>query len=307
MAKSAAKKSLKQIVISAFIMIMGAFIAAFALEVVLIPNHIIDGGVVGVSILLSKFLGSSWLYPLVVLLNLPFVYIAAKNISKGIVVHMLIALAAFASFGAWMGHTDLPLFQAYRGDLLEIVVIGGLLLGFGVGLIIRGGGCLDGTEILALLINKKYGISVGNVVLATNAVIFSVAGFVFSDWHPPVQSLITFFVVIKIMDMVIMGIDEMKSIMVFSARPRAVGDALMYDLGLGLTFIQGRGGFSGESKEILFLMAERLQLAGIKETVQAIDPEAFIAIENLHEVATNNLKSIAKKKVARDDGRGKSR
>ena len=197
--------------------------------------------------------------------------------------------------GPWIGHSDLSFFQPYRGDLLEIVVIGGLLLGFGVGLIIRSGGCLDGTEILGLIINKKFGISVGNVVLATNTVIFSIAGFVFGDWHPPIQSLITFFVVIKIMDMVIMGIDEMKSIMIFSSRPKDIGHDLMHNMGLGLTYIQGRGGFSGESKEILFLMAERLQLAEIKDTVHARDPEAFIAIENLHEVATNNLKGIAKK------------
>ena len=288
-------KSPRQILTSSFWMVIGAFIAAFSLEVFLVPNHIIDGGVIGVAILVANLFGESLMYPLVVILNLPFIYLAARYISKIMVVQMVIALLFFAAIGPWIGHSDLSFFQPYRGDLLEIVVIGGLLLGFGVGLIIRSGGCLDGTEILGLIINKKFGISVGNVVLATNTVIFSIAGFVFGDWHPPIQSLITFFVVIKIMDMVIMGIDEMKSIMIFSSRPKDIGHDLMHNMGLGLTYIQGRGGFSGESKEILFLMAERLQLAEIKDTVHARDPEAFIAIENLHEVATNNLKGIAKK------------
>ena len=296
MAAVASKKSFRQILFSSIWMLLGAFVAAFSLEVFLIPNNIIDGGVIGVSILIANFIGQSYTYPLVLLLNLPFLYLAYKHISKVMVVQMMIALGAFAALGPWIGHSGYSFFQPYRGDLLEIVVIGGLLLGFGVGLIIRSGGCLDGTEILGLLVNKKFGISVGNVVLATNTVIFSVAGFVYGDWHPPIQSLITFFVVIKIMDMVIMGIDEMKSVMIFSSRPRDIADTLMHNMGLGLTFIQGRGGFTGEEKEILFLMAERLQLSEIKHTVHSIDPEAFIAIENLHEVATNNLGGIARKK-----------
>ena len=290
------KKTPKQYVISSITMMVGAFIAAYSLEVFLVPNAIIDGGVIGVSILASKIFGESFMYPLVIILNLPFVYLAGKYISKGMVIQMLIALITFAIFGSWIEHSDtLAAFQPYRGDLLEIVVIGGLLLGFGVGLIIRSGGCLDGTEILGLLINKKYGMSVGNVVLAVNAVIFAFAGFIFDDWHPPIQSLITFFVVIKIMDMVIMGIDEMKSVMIFSSRPDEIANSLMYEMGLGLTLIQGRGGFTREKKEIIFLMAERLQLAEIKLHVHSLDPEAFIAIENLHEVATNNLNGIAKK------------
>ncbi|MCB9229642.1 MAG: YitT family protein [Deltaproteobacteria bacterium] len=291
----ASKKTLPQLVYSSFWMLLGAFVAAFSLEVFLIPNNIIDGGVIGIAILLSSYIGQAYIYPLVILLNLPFIYLAFRSISKVMVVQMMIALAAFALIGSWIGHSDLPFFQPYRGDLLEIVVIGGLILGFGVGLIIRSGGCLDGTEILGLLVNQKYGISVGNVVLLTNTIIFSIAGFVYGDWHPPIQSLITFFVVIKIMDMVIMGIDEMKSVMIFSSRPGDIADSLMHHMGLGLTFIQGRGGFTGEKKEVLFLMAERLQLSEIKHTVHAIDPEAFIAIENLHEVATNNLKGIARK------------
>ena len=293
---SVASKTPKQFIFSSIWMILGAFVAAFSLEVFLVPNAIIDGGVIGVSILISKLFGDQLMYPLVVLLNLPFLYLAGKNISKAMVIQMIIALVAFAIFGSWIGHSpDIAVFNPYKGDLLEIVVIGGLLLGFGVGLIIRSGGCLDGTEILGLLINKRYGISVGNVVLAVNAVIFTIAGFVFGDWHAPIQSLITFFVVIKIMDMVIMGIDEMKSVMIFSSKPREIADTLMNTMGLGLTYIQGRGGFSGEQKEILFLMAERLQLSEIKHAVHSHDPEAFIAIENLHEVATNNLKGIAKK------------
>ena len=151
----ASKKSPRQVVFSSLWMLLGAFIAAFSLEVFLIPNNIIDGGVIGVSILLSSYLGQGYTYPLVVILNLPFIYLAFRYISRTMVIQMLIALTAFAILGQWIGHSDMNIFQPYRGDLLEIVVVGGLLLGFGVGLIIRSGGCLDGTEILGLLVNKK--------------------------------------------------------------------------------------------------------------------------------------------------------
>lgn len=289
-------KTLGQLSSSILWMLIGTFLAVYSLEVFLVPNQIIDGGVIGISILAGKLFGEHIVYPLVVILNLPFIYLAYKHISKTLLIQMIMAVGMFAGFGYFIGEFhELPFFQPYSGDLLEIVVIGGLLLGLGVGLIIKVGGCLDGTEILGLIINKTYSISVGNVVMAVNLIIFAIAGFVFGDWHPPIKSLITFFVVIKIMDMVIVGLDEMKSIMIFSTKSDNVAEAIMHDLGLGLTILHGRGGFTGEKRDVIYLMAERLQLAAIKNLVQSKDPEAFIAIENLHEVATNSLKGVTRK------------
>jgi len=276
-------------------MVVGAFLAAFSLEVFLIPNQIIDGGVVGVSILISKIVGKQWLYPAVLLLNLPFVVLAYRNIGKRLVFQMCIALVLFAAFGSWIGSSTLPLFQPYAGDLLEIVVVGGLLLGLGVGLIIRAGGCLDGTEILGLLWNRTHGFSVGSVVLAFNLLLFTAAGLFFGEWHPPVQSLITFFIAIKIMDMVIVGLDEMKSVMIFSTKPKEISRVILDELGLGLTILHGSGGYSGEPRDVLYLISERLQLMDIKNIVYQHDANAFIAIENLHEVASKGVGSIARK------------
>lgn len=290
-------KTPKQFVVAILWMTLGAFVAAFSLEVILLPNEIIDGGVVGISILIDKmFHYHNILYPLVIILNLPFIYLAAKYISRLLVIQMIIAIFIFAAMGTFIEHNQqISMFQPYKGELLEVVVVGGILLGFGIGLILKVGGCLDGTEILGLIINKRFGMSVGNVVLCANAIIFTISGFIFGDWHPPIQSLITFFIVIKVMDMVIMGVDEMKSVMIFTSKPREIADIILHDMGLGLTFLQGKGGYSGEDKQIIFLMAERLQLADLKVLVANKDPEAFIAIENLHEVATNNLAGIAKK------------
>ena len=203
-------------------LIIGALMAAYSLEVFLIPNNIIDGGVIGISILISQFIGPIYLYPLVLLLNIPFILLAIKNIGPSFVAKMFFSVIVFSFFGHFIGESSYPIFKAYNGELLEVVVMGGGLLGLGVGLLIRYGGCLDGTEILGIMVNKKYGLTVGSVVLLINFVIFTAAGFVFKDWHSPIQSLITFFIVIKIMDMVIVGLDEMKSMMIFSNKSREV-------------------------------------------------------------------------------------
>ena len=161
-------------------------------------------------------------------------------------------------------------------------------------MIIREGGCLDGTEILGIIFNRRTGFTVGQVVLVCNIFVFGAAGLVFKDWHPPLMSLITYIVVIKIMDSVIVGLDETKSVLIISSKSKAIADAIIHELGLGLTIMYGRGGFSGDEREILYVIAERLQLAELKDLILREDPTAFIAIENLHEVA--NGKPPDKKK-----------
>lgn len=186
--------------------------------------------------------------------------------------------------------------EGFKGDILEVVVIGGAILGIGLGLIIRFGGCLDGTEILGIIINRRTGFTVGQVVLVCNIFVFGTAGLVFKDWHPALLSLITYLVVIKVMDSVIVGLDETKSVLIISKKSKAIGDAIIHELGLGLTIMYGRGGFSGDEREILYVIAERLQLADLKDVILREDPTAFIAIENLHEVA-NGKQQVENKKT----------
>ncbi len=198
---------------------------------------------------------------------------------------MIFAVIAFA-LAMVLIHEFLPL--EFKGDNLEVVVIGGAILGIGAGLIIRYGGSTDGTEILGLIINRKIGFTVGQVVLVCNIFVFGAAGLVFHDWHPPLLSLITYMVVIKMMDSVIVGLDETKSVMIISSKSKIISDAIIHELGLGLTVMYGRGGFSGNEREILYVIAERLQLADLKELIFREDPSAFIAIENLHEVSSGH-------------------
>jgi uncharacterized membrane-anchored protein YitT (DUF2179 family) len=262
---------------------LGAFLAAFAIEVFLVPSDLIDGGVIGIAMICSHIFGRNTLPIFLFVFTLPFLYLAYRYIGKIFLFHMLFAILFFV--GSIVFIQNMPTIE-FRGESLEVVVIGGAILGIGVGLIIRYGGCLDGTEILGIIINRSTGITVGQVVLFCNVFIFGAAGFVFNDWHPPLLSLITFMVVTKVMDAVIVGLEETKSVLIISAKSKAISEAIITELGLGLTIMYGRGGYSGDEREILYVIAERLQLSELKELIHREDPQAFIAIENLHEVST---------------------
>ena len=289
-------KSIASQILLYFFMAVGAFLAAFAIQVFLIPNRLIDGGTVGIAMILGNQTNTSLIPLYLLLINLPFVILAYRSIGKTFVVHMIFAVLVFAGSMVFIDHVlDLQ----FRGESLEVVVIGGAILGIGVGLIIRYGGCTDGTEILGIIINRRTGFTVGQVVLVCNIFIFGLAGVVFQDWHPPLLSLITYMVVIKVMDSVIVGLDEVKSVMIISSKSKEIADAIIHELGLGLTIMYGRGGFSGDEREILYVIAERLQLSDLKELIHLQDPQAFVAIENLHEVAYGQQSSKSQLQVSR--------
>ena len=274
--------SITAIVLSYIWIAIGAFLAAFALRVFLTPNNLIDGGTVGVAMIFGYVFGNDLLPIFLLVLTLPFVFLAYKYIGKIFVVHMLFALGLFSGFLVFI-QAMIP--WQFKGESLEVVVIGGAILGIGIGLIIRYGGCLDGTEILGIIINRGIGITVGQVVLFCNIFIFGVAGFVFHDWHPPLLSLIMYMVATKVMDAVIVGLEETKSVLIISSKSKQIADAIIHEMGLGLTIMYGRGGYSGDAREIIYVIAERLQLAELKDLIYREDPSAFVAIENLHEVS----------------------
>ena len=264
---------------SIILIAIGAGLAAWAIRIFLLPNQLIDGGVVGIALIVGRLVSEELISPVLVLLNLPFLFVAYRSIRKTFVLYMILATLLFAIFLRFFATME-----PFYADPIEIIVIGGALLGLGTGLIIRGGGCLDGTEILAILINQRKGFTVGQVILVCNIFIFGAYGALFRDWHIALQSLMTYIVAYKMMDIVIVGLDEVKSVLVISNHSQRVAEAILHQMGLGLTVMYGRGGFSGDSKELLYVIVERLQLAELKEVVLRHDPQAFIAIQNIHEV-----------------------
>ncbi len=292
--KTPFKKRVFNQILSYFGMAVGAFFAALAIRIFLNPNELIDGGVIGMSMILARLFGSVYLSLFLLILNLPFIYLAWRFIRKSFVIHMLTATIFFAIFLFLL--EKVPSFGA---DQLEAIVIGGAMLGAGSGLIIRFGGCIDGTEIFAIIINKKKGYTVGQVVLAINFFVFTAYGWIFSDWHVALRSLMTYIVAFKTMDLVIAGLEELKSVLIMCSKPEKLSKIITHELGLGLTFIKGKGGYSGEDRDILFIIVERLDLAELKEIVLREDPTAFMAIENLHEVAYGKTARVALKRRAK--------
>ena len=268
--------------LSYVLLVVGAFIAAFAIDIFFLPNSLIDGGTVGLSMIAGRLFGNKLIPFFIIALNVPFIFLAYRYVGKAFVINLVLAMLSFSFFLLIMPYIFI---QPFTGDSLEVVVIGGAILGIGLGFIIRGGGCVDGTEILGIIINKRQGFTVGQVVLVCNVFVFVACGLVFKDWHPPLLSLIAYIVVVKIMDAVIVGLDETKSVLVISTKSKEITKEVLHELGLGLTIMYGRGGFSGQPIEILYIIAERLQLAELKELIFKIDSRAFVAVENLHEIS----------------------
>ncbi|ROT59794.1 YitT family protein [Chlamydia trachomatis] len=267
--------------------IIGGFLAACGVHMILAPNDLIDGGIVGLSMIAAHSFGHQFLPVFLVLFNLPFIILAYKRIGKYFVVQMITAVIIFSCWlwlievlPEWLGIQPF----IFDGSEIETIVLGGVVLGAGGGLIIRHGGATDGTEILGIIVNKKRGYTVGQVILFVNFFIFSLGGIVYRNWHTAFMSLLTYAVAIKVMDMVILGFEDTKSVTIITSSPRKLGNILMETLGVGLTYLHAEGGFSGEPRSLLYIVVERLQLSQLKEIVHREDPSAFIAIENLHEV-----------------------
>ncbi|UQZ85814.1 hypothetical protein SK3146_05103 [Paenibacillus konkukensis] len=266
-----------------FFMFFGAAFFSLGLEVFLVPNHIIDGGIVGISIILSH-LSNIPLGIFLVLLNLPFLMIGYKQIGKTFALSTLFSVLIM-SLGSSLLHSIKP----FTLDPLLAAVFGGIILGIGVGLVIRSGGSLDGTEIVAILFSKKTPFSVGEIVMFFNLFILSSAGFVFG-WDHAMYSLIAYYIAFKMIDITIEGLDQSKSVWIISDHSETIGQAITFRLGRGVTYLNGEGAFSGDNKKVIFSVITRLEEAKLKSIVDEHDPNAFLAIGNIHDVKGGRFK-----------------
>ena len=242
----------------ALLFTIGSILAAIGLDIFLVPNNIIDGGITGISII-SSHLSKLPLGLFIILFNLPFLYLGYKQLGR---FFALSTLFSIVSLSIWV--TILHAVPVLTKDVFLASVFGGIILGIGVGLIIRYGGSLDGTEIIAILIDKKTDFSIGEIIMFFNIFILGSAGFVFG-WEKALYSLITYFIAFKIIDITIEGLDESKSVFIISNKSEMIAEKLMTDLGRGVTFLHGMGGYKKEEKNILYLVITRLEIAKLKK------------------------------------------
>jgi uncharacterized membrane-anchored protein YitT (DUF2179 family) len=255
-------------------MFIGTTLAAVGLELFLIPNNIIDGGITGISIMVSYIT----LYPLglfIFLFNIPFLIVGYKQIGKTFTFHTLFSVISLSIMVSTFRNVS-----AFTNDTLLASIFGGILLGIGVGLVIRSGGSTDGTEIIAIILDKLTGFSVGEVVMLINIFILSSAGLIFG-WDRAMYSMVTYFIAFKLIDITVEGLDESKSVVIITNKHKEITDALLARLGRGVTLLEGKGAYSNMPTNVIFVIVSRLEIAKLKSIVNGFDSQALITISNV--------------------------
>ena len=260
--------------LNTILIMLGIFSAAFGLKGFLMSSHFIDGGVTGVSMLLSNVLG--WqLAILIPLINLPFIAVAYRQIGRGFALRSVLAIAGLSLYLALVKFPDVT------PDKLLMAVFGGFFIGAGIGLAIRGGAVLDGTEIAALLISKSSNLlRVGDVILLLNVFIFSAAAF-FLGIESALYSMLTYFAASKTIDFLIHGVEEHTAIIIFSERNDEIRHAIIRCLQRGVTVFKGKGGLTYDDQDILFCVVTRLEIGRVKSVVEEYDRDAFVVVHGL--------------------------
>lgn len=276
-----------------FFIIAGVMAAAFGLKGFLLPNKFLDGGVMGISLLVNQMTNVD-LSLLVILLNIPFIVIGYTQVSKPFAFKTLIAIIGLALV---LYFVEFPL---VTDDDLLIAVFGGFFLGAGIGLSIRGGSVLDGTEVLAIYTSRKTTLTVGDIILGLNIIIFSVAAYLINV-ETALYAILTYLVASKTVDFVVHGIEEYTSVMIVSEKSEEIKDAITNKMGRGVTILKGKSGFGktghrSKDLDIIYSVITRLELQKLKMEIAKIDDHAFV-VEN----SVNDIKGgMIKKRPLRD-------
>lgn len=272
-------------IINTLLIVCGIFSAAMGLKGFLLPLDFIDGGVTGISMLLAAttYIPLSVWLPLV---NIPFLFVAWKRIGFLFALRSALAILSLAAVLYFIS------FPVVTHDPVLTAVFGGIFLGTGIGLAIRGGAVLDGTEIAALLISRRAAyLRVGDVILACNVIIFFVAMWALGV-ERALYSILTYISAAKTLDYVIYGLEEFTAMTIISAKSPAIREAVTESLGRGVTVFNGFGGKTGETQEILYCVVTRLEIGKVKEIVRACDRAAFVTVHPLAAVYGGTVKKI---------------
>lgn len=256
---------------------IGAIIYSAGLNLFLIPNHIIDGGITGISLLVQALTGIPFSL-LIVVLNLPFFYLGYRRLGAGLAVSSTYAIVVLSLFSS--------IFEEMKPattDPFLSTIFGGIIIGIGVGIVIKSGGSTDGTEIVAIWMDSKSSFSVGEIIMFFNFFILGAAGFVFS-WNSAMYSLIAYFICSRMIDAVSTGLDSSKGIFIVTTEYDKVSDAIVHDMHRAVTRLHGQGGFLKDDKDVLYCVVTRLEVTKLKQVVHGIDPSAFLSVFDVQEV-----------------------
>jgi len=265
-------------------LVIGATLAATAIELFLVQNKIIDGGIIGISLLLNHITHINFGI-LVFLLNLPFLFFGYKYIGKSFFFSSLFSIFLLAVI-----EPRLQVLDPITTEPLLATVFGGMMLGAGVGFVIRYGGALDGTEILSILMSKRIPFSVGEIVMFFNFFIFGWAGFVLG-WEQAMYSILTYYIASKTIDAITQGFNDTKSAFIVTEKYEEMAETINNRLGRTVTFLHGSGGYSSEEKDVIYVVIIRLEISKLKDIIYEVDPNAFTTIMDAQEARGGRFKS----------------
>lgn len=292
-------KSNKEIAIDwtiSFLMItIGTIMASLSLEAFLVPNLIIDGGITGISIMLSHVTGIQLSF-IIIVLNIPLLILGFKHLGKGFLLKACYAMVLFSVL-----LSKLQYLNEVTDDKFLATLFGGILLGIGVGFVIRYGGCLDGTESVAILLSKNNSFSVGQVVLCFNIVIYGVSGFLFG-WDRAMYSLATYLITYMLIDKVVEGMEQVKSAMIITDHGEDIANAIYKNLGRTVTTLEAEGFITGK-KMVLYCVITRMEISELKRIIDESDDSSFVTITDVAEIIGKHIKkNILQKKPVKKEG-----
>ena len=277
-----AKVEVSHLLHDIFFILLGVLAASFGLKGFLLPNMFIDGGVMGISLIIAE-ITTIPLSVLIVAVNIPFIIMGISAIGKQFALKSVIAITILA---ITVHFIDFPLITE---DKLLIAVFGGFFLGLGIGLAVRGGSVIDGTEVLAVFVSRKTSLTIGDIVLIFNVVIFGVAAYVFSI-ETALYAMLTYLVASKTIDFVVSGIEEYVGVTIISGKNNEIRLAIIEKLGRSCTIYQGKGGQTLEDVEIIYTLVTRLELAKLETEIDKIDENAFIIMHSVKDAKGGMIK-----------------
>jgi uncharacterized membrane-anchored protein YitT (DUF2179 family) len=282
--KKKQKRSTLKKILQVLMVIIGGVIAAYGLETVLIPNHVSDGGVTGISIVGSQLFGLP-LGVLIAVLNIPFIWLGYKQIGKSFAFLSIIGIASLAIGTVLMHHTP----AIIEGDTLLVTVVGGIILGFGMGLALRNGGALDGIDMLAVLLSRKLPFGTSDLILFLNIFVFIVVSTVFG-LQGAFLSAIAYYIASKVIHIVEEGLSGSKTFQIITTHPEMMVETIRDRLGRSATYKDAYGGFSHEKFKEITCVINRLEETKLKEIINEIDENAFVTVYDVAEVKGGNFR-----------------
>ena len=265
---------------------IGIFSAAFGLKGFLLTNKFIDGGATGVSLLVSA-LSKTPLYLLIICINIPFIVLGYKILGKQFAVKTALAITGLALV---IANIDFP---NVTDDNLLVAIFGGFFLGAGIGFSIRGGAVIDGTEVLAIFLSRKFGVTIGDIIIVINAVIFSTAAYLLSV-EIALYSMITYLAASKTLDFIVEGIEEYVGVTIVASHSEEIRQMIIDSMGRGVTVYSGKSGYgrTGEKKDvdIVYTVITRLELNKLNSEINRIEPDAFVVMSSVKDTKGGMIK-----------------